>query len=206
MSHDGAKKPILSLDFDGCLHSYASGWKGADVIPDPPVPGAMRFVANAVNHFEVQVFSSRSNQPGGLVAMQEWMLRRLVDEFQGGGHDIAEMIGWPTAKPAAFLTIDDRAICFDGDWGVLDPKLLLNFQPWNKRQVGPTGKFPDGKISPGDRGELLISVRRDEENALVIINFGKPAVEWLGVPYEQAADLAHAILTHTGKVYLKEKI
>lgn len=29
-------KPILCLDFDGVIHSYASGWKGADVIPDPP--------------------------------------------------------------------------------------------------------------------------------------------------------------------------
>jgi hypothetical protein len=26
-------KPILCLDFDGVLHSYSSGWKGADVIP-----------------------------------------------------------------------------------------------------------------------------------------------------------------------------
>ena len=29
-------KPILCLDFDGVVHSYTSGWKGADVIPDPP--------------------------------------------------------------------------------------------------------------------------------------------------------------------------
>jgi hypothetical protein len=33
------RKPILCLDFDGVLHSYTSGWKGAAVIPDPPVPG-----------------------------------------------------------------------------------------------------------------------------------------------------------------------
>ena len=33
------KKPIVVLDFDGVIHSYKSGWKGADVIPDEPVPG-----------------------------------------------------------------------------------------------------------------------------------------------------------------------
>ena len=126
-------KPILVLDFDGVLHSYSSGWKGADVIPDPPVPGAMRFVAEAVNYFDVQIFSSRSNQPGGEQAMRQWMLRRLVDDFQGDGQDIADLIVYPMVKPAAFLTIDDRAILFDGDWSALDPKTLLDFQPWNKR-------------------------------------------------------------------------
>jgi hypothetical protein len=27
-------KPILCLDFDGTIHSYISGWQGADVIPE----------------------------------------------------------------------------------------------------------------------------------------------------------------------------
>ena len=62
-------KPILCLDFDGVIHSYTSGWKGADVIPDPPVDGALDFLERASAHFDVQIFSSRSNQPGGIEAM-----------------------------------------------------------------------------------------------------------------------------------------
>src|ERR1700743_3429981 len=55
-------KPILCLDFDGVIHSYASGWKGADVIPDPPVAGAIEFIREALKHFRVAIFSSRTNQ------------------------------------------------------------------------------------------------------------------------------------------------
>lgn len=32
-------KQTVVFDFDGVIHSYTSGWKGATVIPDPPVPG-----------------------------------------------------------------------------------------------------------------------------------------------------------------------
>ena len=34
---DATDIPTVSFDFDGVIHSYRSGWKGAAVIPDPPV-------------------------------------------------------------------------------------------------------------------------------------------------------------------------
>jgi hypothetical protein len=128
-------KPILVLDFDGVINSYASGWKGADSIPDPPVPGALEFIAAAMEHFTVAIFSSRSNQPGGLRAMREWIGYWSVDDEHGMpdtfDHGVWGSIQWPTEKPAAFLTIDDRALTFTGEWP--DAKSLLDFKPWNKR-------------------------------------------------------------------------
>lgn len=69
--------PTLCLDFDGVLHSYTSGWKGADVIPDPPTDGAMRFLYDAADHFKLAIFSSRSHQSGGKAAMKAWLTKHM---------------------------------------------------------------------------------------------------------------------------------
>lgn len=128
-------KPILCLDFDGVIHSYSSGWKGADVIPDPPVPGALHFIAGAMGRFKVCIFSSRSHQPGGIKAMIEWLGYWSVDLVHGMGGEFDHVawgsIDWPLEKPPALVTIDDRAITFTGTWPALDD--LAAFKPWNKK-------------------------------------------------------------------------
>ncbi len=122
-------KPILCLDFDGVIHSYSSGWKGADVIPDPPVDGAMQFIFLALDHFSVAILSSRSGHPDGIYAMQKWLRQHWLDSGLPG--DRAQEIKWPMEKPAAFVTLDDRAITFEGVWP--DIETLKNFKPWNKK-------------------------------------------------------------------------
>jgi hypothetical protein len=37
-------KLTICVDFDGVLHSYASGWKGAGVVADGPVDGAIEWL------------------------------------------------------------------------------------------------------------------------------------------------------------------
>ncbi len=141
-----SRKPILCLDFDGVIHSYISGWQGAATIPDPPVPDAIPFLLTALDEFSVAIFSSRSRNLPGRWAMQRWLGRAIADHWQNGGHEpsLAECecwgdaagvwrrFSWPWFKPAAFVTIDDRAITFDGTWP--DLGYLKRFQPWNKRQ------------------------------------------------------------------------
>lgn len=78
-------KQILCLDFDGVCHSYASGWKGADIIPDDPVPGLFEFLEQASPVFDIQVFSSRSNQPGGIIDMQSWFYEQRKKWLAAGG-------------------------------------------------------------------------------------------------------------------------
>jgi hypothetical protein len=121
--------PILCLDFDGVLHSYTSGWLGADVIPDPPVPGYAQFLLRAVEVFEVHTFGSRSRERGGIEAMREWLSRDSPIDRATIDH-LLERIHFPDHKPAAFLSLDDRALTFRGAWP--DIAELAAFKTWQK--------------------------------------------------------------------------
>jgi hypothetical protein len=125
-------KPILCLDFDGVIHSYSSGWKGADIIPDDPVDGAIAFMLDALRRFDVVIFSSRSNQKGGINAMRAWLKGHAGNAWYespcGAG---IEDVRFVTEKPAAMVTIDDRAVTFTGQWPCVAD--LLAFKPWNKK-------------------------------------------------------------------------
>ena len=120
------RKPILCLDFDGVCHSYTSGWKGAAVIPDPPVPGLATFLEDALEHFEVDIFSSRSHQAGGIAAMREWFHTHHMAVICG-------QLKFPTEKPPAFVSLDDRVLTFTGVWPSIES--LREFKPWNAKGV-----------------------------------------------------------------------
>lgn len=127
-------KPILCLDFDGVIHSYESGWKGAHVIPDKPVNNAAQFIMEASEHFQISIFSSRSKSLRGRLAMQAYMrnLLGMAPPSNPLKYDfLYEEIQWPWFKPSAFITIDDRAITFTGEWP--DISTLKGFKPWNKK-------------------------------------------------------------------------
>jgi hypothetical protein len=116
------KKPILCLDFDGVIHDYRHGWSGASIVDGEPVPGSIEFLHAAIERFQVMVFSSRTHQFGGITAMEQWMKRHSMPTLA---------LSFPGNKPPAFVTLDDRAITFTGEWPSIDS--LLAFKPWNKR-------------------------------------------------------------------------
>lgn len=132
--------PIICVDFDGVIHSYTSGWKGVDVISDDPVPGAIEWlmehlpVPDALGMSEpykgpiVVIYSSRSKEHAGVRAMKRWLIKHgLPRQYITDG-----ILKFPTKKPPAFLTIDDRAICFNGKFPTAQE--MMAFKPWYKRE------------------------------------------------------------------------
>ena len=139
------KKPIICVDFDGVLHSYTSGWKGMGRIDDPPVDGAVAWLAGLIEDgLRVAIYSSRSKSLRGRRAMKRWLLSAIRDRYGPdltSADDLFSEIEWPWFKPPALITVDDRAWRFDGSFP--RPRQLRAFRPWNKRgEVAPTGAAP----------------------------------------------------------------
>ncbi len=126
------RKPILCIDFDGVIHSYEEGWKNGDIY-GMVTSGFFEWAEQAAKIFSLVIYSSRSQSEEGVTAMQFWLAaERRRWRANGGkaqGDDPLEF-EFADKKPPAFLTIDDRALTFRGDWAALDPEALIKFKPW----------------------------------------------------------------------------
>lgn len=132
------KKPILSIDFDGVLNSYSSGWKGPRNIPDLPVEGAIEWLQSLLGcpecfgigprhlDFRVAIFSSRSRYFGGRRAIKKWLVKHGLDP------NYLELISFPIRKPPSFLLLDDRAMTFTGTFPSVEE--MKSFRPWNRKK------------------------------------------------------------------------
>lgn len=111
-------KQTVVIDFDGCVHSYTSGWKGIDVIPDPPVEGIREAIINIRKKYKVVIVSSRTSCPQGIIAVNKWLEKYDIEV-----DDISD------TKPPAIVYVDDRAIKFDGNSDSLLDK-ICSFKTW----------------------------------------------------------------------------
>lgn len=126
------RRPTISIDFDGVLHAYTSGWRGASVILDGPVPGAIEWLVELVEHFDVVVCSARASRPWGWWAIRRWLRQQIMAHFGCApviGDDVASGIRVTSRKPAAIVYVDDRAWRFDGKHFPNSIELRMH-RPW----------------------------------------------------------------------------
>jgi hypothetical protein len=106
----------LAIDFDGVLSTY-TGWKGDEAPLDPPLPGAIDFLTECLNHgFRIMIFTTRPIQ-----IIDEWLDKYAPPEVANVVHITAE-------KPPAWLYIDDRCFLFTGTFPTMEE--IDKFKAW----------------------------------------------------------------------------
>jgi hypothetical protein len=81
-----------------------------------------------------------------------------------------------------------------------DGAALWRKEPWRRAaeetamsEIGPTGEYPEGKLTPKDEGELAVRVRHLPGK--VLLEFGA-SVKWIGMDPGQARGVADLLRLH----------
>jgi len=72
-----------------------------------------------------------------------------------------------------------------------------SLREFRKNMTGPTGRFPEGKLTDQDEGEVAFVV--GNRDGKVVLEFAGP-VHWIGMTGEQAQDLAELLLSKAAKI------
>ena len=109
------KKKIL-IDLDGVLNEYGKDKYDEDYIPEIK-NGAVEFLEKLSSDAELYLFTSRN-----LMLSTKWLMKNKIDKYF---KDITNI------KIPAYLHIDDRTICFKGDFNQTYNE-IVEFKPYWK--------------------------------------------------------------------------
>ena len=108
------KRTIL-IDLDGVLNEYKGNFN-KDFIPEMKV-GADEFLEKLSQEFEIKIFTTRNK-----LLTAKWLIRNNLDKYV---EDITN------TKDLAWLYVDDRTVCFEGDY-LKTFDNIKNFKPYWK--------------------------------------------------------------------------
>ncbi|MBR6722570.1 hypothetical protein IKL64_03860 [bacterium] len=109
------KKKTILVDLDGVLNQYNGRF---DELQIPDIKeGAKEFVENLSQNFIVKIFTTRNK-----ILATKWLIKNNLDKYITDITDI---------KEPSHLHIDDRCICFDGNFSNTINQ-IKNFRPWYK--------------------------------------------------------------------------
>ena len=108
------KKTIL-IDLDGVLNTYTGKYDDGFI---PPIKdGAKEFLVELSRDYKIKLFTTRDKN-----LVQDWINENSLSEF---------VFGVTNMKELCSVYIDDRCICFDGDFSTLKSQ-ISKFKPWYK--------------------------------------------------------------------------
>lgn len=115
----------VAIDIDGVIADYSMGWQGDDFIGDP-LPGAREFLQSLrEDGYKVILHSCRSTK-----RLVEYCFKHMLPYDYI--NENPELVSPNPGKPAATVYLDDRGLCFEGDFDQA-LKAIYTFVPWHKR-------------------------------------------------------------------------
>ena len=121
----------VSVDFDGVIHEYRTPWIAAHVIPDPPVEGAIKWLWETIQHFDVVIHSTRCRTWRGRRAIRRWRYEHSGEGwwYEGMGTRGIEDVELSYGKRPSLIYLDDRAVRFTGKFPSV--RAIRGSVPWN---------------------------------------------------------------------------
>lgn len=113
-------KKTICIDFDGVIYPNFK-FRGLEILKGDPVFGVVDALASLANDFRIVINSARCSEPAGLAAIKKWLYDNGMD------YEVVEH------KPIAHIYVDDRAVCFSGDW-LATMAEIKNFKQWQSAQ------------------------------------------------------------------------
>lgn len=121
------KKKTICIDFDGVIASYQD-WEGKDKFgePTPGVQNALKVLKE--EGYTIIIFTCRPITD----SLKEYLSKNDIT-YDYINENPSQTKDSNTGKPIADMYIDDRAICFRGDWK-WTLRDIAYFEPWEKNK------------------------------------------------------------------------
>jgi len=118
---------LIAVDFDGVIAKY-DGWEGYGIFgkPLPRVAEALAFLRDAGN--EIIINTCRIE----LDLIEKYLKDNNIQYDYINHSPQTEERNLSKEKQSADIYIDDRGICFKGEWNEDFVKAILTFKPWWK--------------------------------------------------------------------------
>ena len=122
-----AKPPkSICIDFDGVIHDYSYGWQDIDVFYKV-LPGASEATHQLHKEgYMIIIHTTRNDTP----ALRDFLNKNNIC-FDYINHNPYQPKGSEYGKVKADVYLDDRGICFTGNWDET-LKQILNFKTWQE--------------------------------------------------------------------------
>lgn len=137
MHDDDLYRLTIAVDFNGVIHDHDVGSKGAIELGSPEIPGAIDWLKEVSDSFNVALQSARFGLPGPagpscIQSAKRWLIAKGIPP-SWVSHDpdtVCRRIHLTDRKVKYHVLLDDRAITFRGRFPSAED--LMAFKPWNR--------------------------------------------------------------------------